>query len=96
MSAATDVIREVDGLGIQLWVDGDNLRIRAPKGVVTPELLEDIKRHKKELLHLEMWNFRHLEIPSQEQRGKVDVWLVGEQEGSDKLMICYVGPKAAG
>ena len=93
MSAATDVIREVDGLGIQLRVDCENLRIRAPKGVVTPELLEDIRRHKKELLHLEEWTFRHMAIPSQVKLGEVDTWLVGEQKGSDKLIVCYVRSK---
>jgi amino acid adenylation domain-containing protein len=36
--------------GVQLWTDGDQLRVRAPKGVLTGELPNLLARHKQALL----------------------------------------------
>ncbi|MGB0521893.1 MAG: condensation domain-containing protein, partial [Flammeovirgaceae bacterium] len=43
---------QLDHLGIVLSVMGDNLNYRAPKGSMTPELLNKIKAHKAELIDL--------------------------------------------
>uniref|UniRef100_UPI0009B8455B hybrid non-ribosomal peptide synthetase/type I polyketide synthase n=1 Tax=Paenibacillus polymyxa TaxID=1406 RepID=UPI0009B8455B len=45
--AKVDQIRKK---GIDLWVEDGNLRFRAPKGVLTPELRCDLQAHKKMLL----------------------------------------------
>ena len=90
MSAAIDLVQTVEELGIELKVDGGELRVSAPKGTLTDELVADLKRHKKELLDLERWNFRYLEIPSQEQPGLVDIWLVGERQDRHEIVICFV------
>ena len=37
-------------LEIQLWADGDRLRCKAPTGVLTPQLLEQIQQRKSEIL----------------------------------------------
>ena len=36
--------------GVQLWADGDQLRVRAPKGVLNAELRDLLARHKQDLL----------------------------------------------
>ncbi|PON17200.1 hypothetical protein C2W62_14375 [Candidatus Entotheonella serta] len=36
--------------GIELWVEGDQLRIRAPQGVLTPELRETLTARKAALM----------------------------------------------
>lgn len=38
--------------GIQLYTDGERLRYRAPVGVLTPALREQLRQHKDELLRL--------------------------------------------
>ena len=43
---------------------------------------------------VEHWEFRHLEIPSQDTPEKVDIWLVGERQDKHEIIICYVGIKA--
>jgi thioesterase domain-containing protein/acyl carrier protein len=37
-------------LGVKLWLDGDRLGIRAPKGVLTPELKEALAQNKENIL----------------------------------------------
>jgi hypothetical protein len=39
-------------LGVELWAEGDRLRYRAPKGVLTPTLLAELVAHKEEMLAL--------------------------------------------
>jgi thioesterase domain-containing protein len=38
------------GLGVEVSADGDRLRINAPKGVLTPELRDELGRRKAEIL----------------------------------------------
>src|SRR5438093_74778 len=37
-------------LDVQLWMDGDRLRCSAPRGVLTAELNEELKRRKEEIV----------------------------------------------
>ena len=46
------LLREAAALGISLRADGDQLRVRAPKGVVTAALKAALTQHKAELLAL--------------------------------------------
>lgn len=39
-------------LGVTIWMEGDKLRYRSPQGVMTPDLLEQLKEHKEELIVL--------------------------------------------
>jgi hypothetical protein len=45
-----ELITELNQRDVRLWVDGDQLRVRASKGVLTLELRELLIRHKAELL----------------------------------------------
>ncbi len=45
-----ELLQRLAGLGIHLWSEEGRLRYRAPKGALSPELLEELRRHKAELL----------------------------------------------
>ena len=47
-----ELLSETRRLAIVLHVEGNQLRVRAPKGVLTPELQEIMAAHKGELLRL--------------------------------------------
>ena len=49
---ATALLLELLRNGAQLWAEGDELRFRAPKGVLTPDLREGLSRHKPEIVGL--------------------------------------------
>lgn len=43
---------KLDTLGVVLSLDGENLKYKAPKGIITEDLLAEIKEHKAELIAL--------------------------------------------
>lgn len=45
-----ELLAQLAGQGIELWVEGDNLRFRAPKGALTPALRDALVAHKPELI----------------------------------------------
>ncbi|NMF62564.1 non-ribosomal peptide synthetase (plasmid) [Brasilonema octagenarum UFV-E1] len=49
---ATELLTELRQLGVQLWIDGQELICRAPKGTLTPELRTLMAQQKSELLAL--------------------------------------------
>jgi hypothetical protein len=49
--AVQDLIAKCAHLGIHLEPNGDRLRYRAPKGALTPDLIDELKAHKPELLN---------------------------------------------
>jgi len=44
---------------------------------------------------VEEWEFRHIEVPSQEEPGNLDVWLVGERKDKHEILVCYFGTISA-
>ena len=44
-----DFILRLNALGASLSLDGDNLLIKAPRGVLSPELREELKAHKADI-----------------------------------------------
>ena len=52
MSAAAALLTRVQGLGIVLWRQGDQLRYRGSQGDLTPDLIGELRRHKAELLQM--------------------------------------------
>ena len=50
MRSAIALIDEVRRRGIELWTDGQQLRYRAPPGILTPEFTTELKEHKAELI----------------------------------------------
>ncbi|MFQ6030615.1 MAG: hypothetical protein ACE5Q6_24350, partial [Dehalococcoidia bacterium] len=47
-----DFLTQLRRRGVELRVEGDNLRISAPKGVMTTELQEELAQRKAEMLDL--------------------------------------------
>ena len=47
-----DILHKLLSFGVQLKISDGNLKVNAPKGVLTKELLEEIKEHKTYLIHL--------------------------------------------
>ncbi|MEZ4867758.1 MAG: HAD-IIIC family phosphatase [Caldilineaceae bacterium] len=45
-----EVISELSQRGVKLWVDNNDLQVRAPKGALTPELRTLLVSHKHEIL----------------------------------------------
>lgn len=50
--AVDDLIASLSQQGVKLWTELDQLRIRAPKGVLTPELRDRLALHKQDLIRL--------------------------------------------
>jgi hypothetical protein len=44
------LLDNLQGLNISLYLTGDELRFRSPKGAVTPELMSEIKKHKSAII----------------------------------------------
>ncbi|MGJ3246541.1 MAG: hypothetical protein ACFE0I_10745 [Elainellaceae cyanobacterium] len=49
---ASELLDTLNQRGVQVWVDRDKLTIRSPKGMITPELREQLATHKSDLLAL--------------------------------------------
>ncbi|KAF3884397.1 non-ribosomal peptide synthetase [Tolypothrix campylonemoides VB511288_2] len=47
-----EFLQELSAKNVELWVDGGKLRYRGPQDVLTPELLNDIKRFKEKIILL--------------------------------------------
>ena len=52
MNTAKDIIQYAESHHIQLSINGDQLKVNAPKEALTDEFLSAAKRHKMELLTL--------------------------------------------
>ncbi|GAA5530710.1 amino acid adenylation domain-containing protein [Herpetosiphon gulosus] len=50
MSAVQTLLEQLNTLDIKLWLDGPNLRVNAPKGVLTPELRAALSEQKPQLI----------------------------------------------
>ena len=50
MKTLDELLLELGRLHVKVWVDGENLRYQAPKGVVTPDILNQIKIYKSEII----------------------------------------------
>ncbi|NUT38113.1 MAG: amino acid adenylation domain-containing protein [Hamadaea sp.] len=50
MSDVQEILADFEGLGARFWADGENLRYRAPAGVMTDERLSRLRAYKSEIL----------------------------------------------
>ncbi|MEH2295890.1 amino acid adenylation domain-containing protein [Nostoc sp.] len=50
MKTLDELLLELGRLNIKVWVDGNNLRYQAPKGILTSDILAQIKIYKTEIL----------------------------------------------
>ncbi|MEM7334079.1 MAG: amino acid adenylation domain-containing protein [Chloroflexota bacterium] len=47
-----ELLQTLQSKNIKLWADAGKLKFRAPEGAMTPEIIQDLKAHKGELLDL--------------------------------------------
>ncbi|NEO99496.1 MAG: non-ribosomal peptide synthase [Symploca sp. SIO2E9] len=47
---ASELLTNLTQQGIQLWADNEKLGVRSPRGVMTPELRQELAKHKPEIL----------------------------------------------
>ncbi|MFZ4655714.1 MAG: amino acid adenylation domain-containing protein [Caldilineaceae bacterium] len=52
MNQTLTLLTELNQQGVKLWVDGEQLRVNAPRGALTPTLTDRLKAQKSELLTL--------------------------------------------
>ena len=50
--SAVSTLSRLQRLGVHVWLEGQDLRYSAPKGVMTPELLNDLRAQKADLFDL--------------------------------------------
>ncbi|GHG84268.1 non-ribosomal peptide synthetase [Comamonas sp. JC664] len=60
---------------VRLWMEGERLRFNAPPGVMTPDLLGEMKSHKEELVSF-------LQQVGQSLQGAAEVIPVGNRDGA--------------
>ncbi|MBD2679142.1 MULTISPECIES: hypothetical protein [Nostoc] len=46
----SELVENLTQLGVNLWIDNDKLKIRSPKGVITPDIQEKIVAYKAEIV----------------------------------------------
>lgn len=49
---AQDIVNKLSDLNVRVWTDGEMLRWKAPPGIITDQLLAEMKEHKPEILAL--------------------------------------------
>ncbi|MDU6064411.1 MAG: hypothetical protein E6Y75_04700, partial [Anaerococcus sp.] len=61
-------IDKLNSLGIEIWISGDKLGYRSPKGVMSKELLNEIIQNKDELI--QYLKFKTVIVHDEENRYK--------------------------
>jgi hypothetical protein len=64
------LVRDLEARGASLALEGDGLAIEAPRGVLGPEVIEPLRRHKPELLTFLV--ARHCECTGEDVAGYLD------------------------
>lgn len=75
---ANTLFKRLQELGCELQADGDRLRVDAPKGILSDELCEAIRRHKPEIVAL-------LQSREKENVRNLDVWPAESLEAESRF-----------
>jgi thioesterase domain-containing protein len=82
MKKVDDLLSELRHLDVQLWAEEDRLRFKAPKGTLTPDLLQELRERKTEILEF----LQEADVVTSE------VSLVPiQQKGSKPPLFCVYG-----
>lgn len=52
MRTTVELLSDLDRLGVELWLEGDRIRYKAPGGVLTAASLDELREHKSEIREL--------------------------------------------
>ncbi|ATB34119.1 MupA/Atu3671 family FMN-dependent luciferase-like monooxygenase [Melittangium boletus] len=78
MMSAEELVAELSRQGVTLWVEGDRLKYRAPKGALSPETLSLVAGHKAALIQ----HLRQLAAEGESvhplSRGQQALWFVSQ------------------
>lgn len=90
MSVAA-LLAELRSRDMQLWADGDQLRCNAPAGVLTPQLRDQLQRHKGVILEFlrsaeALARQQRAIVPLQARGGRVPIFAVPGHNGD---VFCY-------
>ncbi len=77
--SVSDLLLELSEQGIRLWADEGQLRLRAPKGVMTPELQARLSANKAELLALLQGEAQQAPIPRADRAGQLPLSFMQER-----------------
>ncbi len=80
---ADEILDQIQRIGALMEIRGDRLHVEAPKGRLTPDLVEDLKRHKPEvidyLLSKSCNRIESLNVAIKIESAFGDLWLVSSE-----------------
>jgi hypothetical protein len=45
-------LNKIQTAGVMLWIDGGDIRVKGPTDILTPDIVEMLKNHKKEIIRI--------------------------------------------
>lgn len=78
----SELLKNLRSLGVELSLNGEKLHVEAPSGVLTPELREELRIHKLELLSIlrygtpAAWLYLHIGREVRTPGGEGTLWQV--------------------
>ena len=92
----SDLLTDLRQAGVQVWLDGDRLRYKAPKGALTPALMGELRDRKADIVAYYGEGTRARLRSIRHNRDETQMRLVvrGPQSGSD-VVICAIGAEGA-
>jgi len=45
-------LKKIQTAGVMLWIDGEDIRVNGPTNMLTPDIVEILKNHKKEIIQI--------------------------------------------
>ena len=46
------LLKKIQTAGVILWIDGEDIRVNGPTSFLTPDIVEILKNHKKEIIQI--------------------------------------------
>jgi len=92
-------LNKIQKAGVILWVDGSDIRVNGPNNILTPETIEFLKNHKKEIIQILQQNDLCIDCEYAEHINPIGRGCVNKTQGYweeqwisvDKLDECPMG-----
>jgi Condensation domain/TubC N-terminal docking domain len=79
MSTAIDLMLSLQERGVKIWIEGEQLRCRSPKGIMLPEELEELRALRLEIIELLQGTQSIAAIPLESRIGSAPIALTAMQ-----------------